>query len=81
MAGNDTSVQDMDNDKDLNLSIGDSNIKGLDIEGSDAKEVKNRYSRVKATDNYATSKQQYENPFSAATKDNALKNKAKTAKK
>tara|TARA_B110000285_G_scaffold215823_1_gene262538 strand:- start:177 stop:344 length:168 start_codon:yes stop_codon:yes gene_type:complete len=55
MAGNDTSVQDMDNDKDLNLSIGDSNIKGLDIEGSDAKEIKNRYSRVKATDNYATS--------------------------
>jgi hypothetical protein len=54
MAGNDTSVQDMDNEKDLNLSIGDSNIKGLDIEGSDTKEVRNRYSRVKGADNYAT---------------------------
>lgn len=56
MAGNDTSLQEMDADgKDLNLSLGDSNVKGLETPGEENKEVKNRYSRVKGTDNYNTS--------------------------
>ena len=45
----------MDNDKpELNLSIGDSNVKGL--ESPDNKDVKNRYNRVKGAENYATGK-------------------------
>lgn len=42
MAGNETSVQDIDedgNDKKLNLSLGDSNIKGMETEGNDNKDI------------------------------------------
>ena len=62
MAGNETSVQDIDedgNDKKLNLSLGDSNIKGMETEGNDNKDIaqKNRYSRVKEeNDTYNSAK-------------------------
>jgi len=40
---------------DLDLSLGNSNIKGLESEGPSG--VKNKYSRVKGTKDYATANQ------------------------
>ena len=50
MAGNDTSVQDIDEDaenKHKGISLGESNIKDIEVQDNDSPSSKKRYSRLK----------------------------------